>query len=1444
MLFIMYHSEVSRISSIQFGLSSPEEIRNESVAEISKLIAYEKDGKPSKNGLFDTRMGPSSRSEKCETDGLSSDETPGYFGHIELSLPVFNHAHIGEVNKVLHCVCNQCGNRLIKLIGEKGAPTLEEAVNGPSENRPYPVYEEFMKLPGNKRLSILNNMKFDKVCSKCNFENPKKYELNRRSVDSIDANYDGKYSPIYPEYVYRVFQKITIEDCKVLGFNPPHSHPSSLVLHAIPVCPPLVRPSVQQGTGMVSQDNITTRYEELLKSNNIAAEASDSNQERIDTHREFVADDVATLFDNDPAGGFQPKPKNAPMPHQTFAQRIKGKEPKTGRIRGNLMSRRVEMSARSVITPDPMIDLDEIGIPKAIAMNVTFPEKVNKLNIHELYKCVDNGPDKYPGAEGVIRKGSINTQKITKDMILEIGDTVIRHLRDGDLVIMNRQPSLHKKSMMGHRVRVLPGYSFRLNVNVTEPYNADFDGDEMNMHCPQSIATVNEALTLAGLKNQSMSPASNTPAIAFIQDNVLAAYNMTYKDDKNPRKIAFTRRELMNALARDAPFYFGILDKNEYYGTEVLDLFTPNYSNKLQGVIKKGDLVKIVSDTYHQEGIAKCFAMSDNLQKLLIEYMNKNSYSVGPADILRDGVNEEVDLIANNLMNKVNNKIRDVHSCKCSTDEKNFEEFVSGAIADATLSSEKLLEEAEQRRFNALIKSKSKGKKKNISQMKGFIGQQIVNGSRTSTGYSNRTLPHFNKYNENIKTRGFIRNSFSTGLHPYEFFFHAAGGREGLIEQALQTGQTGYIQRQMIKTLEDLTVGWNNAVNDSQGNVVQFLYGDDHSMGESIEVQDLKSVLNSSYEKLEVSHSLTKDSIWKRCVSDEALANQDDSLLSAYYEDFLHSRKQYINRTLLWLNYTDYLSEGHNQKFPYTCNHAVNISKKLEILRNKFTLATDSVTDLDPTTILKSYQLLFKNCTFGNKFTNGTSLFKFILFSLAGPKQLICEHRVTRAAFKFFVKDLETSYQRTRVEAGEPVGMIAAQSIGEPCTQLTLNSFHFAGAGRAQGVPRIKELMYLESGSRIGASSKIYIKAPHSIIKKDVEYIARNEIGATTIKDILTGYEIFFVQENSTCRDIRHYNNLKAQADIHESISSPYLLKLVFSHSDDQELVNTWRAIDKTPGKYNNVLDIKNKTIYTLINVYEVVAFGSKKDYISDKKVDFDISSIGDLIDACIIPIVISGTLSIRNPVVVENNMYSYDDILGSFHKSKSYSITASGTNLLELFKNPAVDSTMTISNNVLDMYDTFGIEVARAVLIEELHLVLKDVGDLDNRHISVLVDRMVGTGKLLGVNSKGMEAYDNGVLGKASFEKVVSILRDGGLHGQEDKIEGISANLMCGHAPPCGTGIVEVALDEEIIGKNNVFNKSLVKKNKIDKNKKNDTKDTKRVKNISNKVAIEFNID
>tara|TARA_Y100000389_G_C17461528_1_gene522109 strand:+ start:86 stop:3580 length:3495 start_codon:yes stop_codon:yes gene_type:complete len=1156
----------------------------------------------------------------------------------------------------------------------------------------------------------------------------------------------------------------------------------------------------------MSNDHITIRYEDVLKSNNlIKGVISQAQDGKIEKYREYLTHDVTTAFDNRASEGFTSMPPKSIQPHQTFAQRLKGKQPKNGRIRGNLMSRRVEMSARSVITPDPMIDLDEIGLPKHIAMRLTYPEKVTLKNIEFLKKCINNGPDEYPGAENIL----INSKKIKpgKNVVLNIGDIVNRHLIDGDIVIMNRQPTLHKKSMMGHRVRIMPGYSFRLNVNVTEPYNADFDGDEMNLHCPQSTAAVNEAYTLAGLKNQSMSPASNSPAIAFIQDNVLACYNMT-KDSS-----AFTRRELMNVLSKGAPYYYGKLsNKKVFSGNEVMTFFTPDYSIPSSSEMKKKDLFNLVKRTYHENGIKQCFAMSGYLQKLLCEYMSHKFYSIGPKDLVRSKyANEKVDEAADDMMKNIENYINNIHSSKVTSNKNEFEKFINEEIQKASNKSEAVLQDKEESRFKALIVSGSKGKKKNISQMKGFVGQQIVNGKRTNTGYSNRTLPHFYKYSEDAKTRGFIRNSFSTGLHPYEFFFHAGGGREGLIEQALQTGQTGYIQRQMIKTLEDMVVCWNNTVSDAQGNIVQFLYGDDGVMGESIEVQKIDT-LSKSLKEMEISHSLTiDDTHWKVCIDASILKKypQDLVLHNKFFDDYMKLRNEFVEAYL-------------PSPVPNECQLAVNVLRKLELLTHKFNLNKEHQTDLDPTSIIKQYTKLFENCTI-HKYSPGIELFKLMVLTHASPKALICVYRVTRIAFNYFLKDLESSFKNTRIEPGEPVGMIAAQSIGEPCTQLTLNSFHFAGAGRAQGVPRLKELMYLESNGLDGATTLIYLKKPFSLVKENTLKIVK-EIEGTKIGDIMTGYELLFeskASNNAMNDDLTQYLNLENSTGADESKSSPFILKLEFLEQSFDTITDVWKCIDKSDFSSNVIMMYDKYSIMFRIDIYETVSLSNGRKIIN-KDLPFNISQINDIIDNSIAPRYISGIQRLRGSEIKSIVSYYKDDNLGSINKTETFMIETVGTNMKELFKNPAVDTNLTVSNNILDMYDLFGIEVARTILIQELSSVLKDVGTLDSRHISVLADRMVGKGYLTGTNSRGMEPYNSGPLAKASFEKVVGNIRDAAFSGDIDYIKGISANIMVGQAPPLGTGIVDVSINENSI-KDTLFNKNNLPKIKPTKYKKHE---------------------
>ncbi len=1430
----MYDKHISKIKSLQFGLLSPEEIRNESVTEITKHQSFRADGAPIPGGLFDSRMSPSEKDERCETDNLPYDITPGYFGKIELNLPIFHHFHINTIQQVLSVICIECGSLVNPPFNNTKNFSGYDLLSFSKNNHPSEI--KLLNLPKKQRLLALKKIKSDnRICPVCSCKQPKKYTTNLRGVDTIDAVYsttdDIENKSIFPEYVYRLFQKINDKTCELMGFNPEFSHPSSLILHTIPVCPPLVRPSVKQGNGNMARDHITIRYEEVMKSNlTIRGYLNKDQHKEREKFREYLAHDVATLIDNDPGGGFSSMPRGSTQPHQTFGQRLRGKVPKAGRIRGNLLSRRVEMSGRSVITPDPMIELDEIGVPKKIAKKITYPVKVTEENRYFLEKCIENGPNVYPGAVGLIRKLTTNVIKPRKGLLLQRGDIVMRHIINGDYVLMNRLPTLHKKGFMGHKVRVMEGYSFRLNVNSTEPYNADFDGDEMNLHCPQNITTISETIELAGLKNQCMSSASNSPSIAFVQDNVLSAHMMT--QNKHP----FSNRELMNILARGAPHYYGNINKKKYSGKEIFNFYTPDYSDSVNKTLNKKDLIQIVSRCYHELGNNKCFEMTGMLQKLLNEYFLHHSFSIGPKDLKRGtDVHKKIDEIVDKMIMNITKRIENIHNSVGPCDKISFENFVNSEIGKATLKSENLLSKDEQSRFKPMIECGSKGKKKNITQMKGFLGQQIVNGKRTNTGYTHRTLPHFHKYCEDIRTRGFIRNSLSKGLHPFEFFFHAGGGREGLIEQALGTGDSGYIQRQMVKTLEDMVVKWSNTVNDAQNNIVQFLFGEDGAMGESIEEQDLIKIFNSLSD-LELEYSLTKnEEHLNACINSQILKTipQDKVLFEKYFNDFIEIRNDFID--------TLCNKQIHSQEdLITTCNHSVNISQKVKFIINKFSLSNSIKTDLDPTTILKTYSDLFDRCSL-HKYYSGCTLFKLLIYTHASPKQLICQYRFTREAFKEFVLNIEKSYKYSRIEPGEAVGVIAAQSIGEPCTQLTLNSFHFAGAGRSQGVPRLKELMYLESsatGRKLSISS-IYLNRPHSIIETDTIKILK-EIECIRFKDVLKSYTFHFDSPHYPWQNetLQRYHYLEEQAGVNDSVMYQWILRF-FINEDKASLIDVWRTINEQEWVNNPIIDPETKSIFFRIDVYSVTKTDNNMKIVpvakkGEAQKDFEVSLIGDIVEYGIEPLIIQGISGITNASYNLITSYRRDPDIGEVHEQKSYMISASGSELQEILSNPAVDTTRTCSNNVIDMYETFGIEAARLVLIEELSLVLKDVAHLDKRHISLLVDRMIATGKLLSVNMLGMDGYQNGPLTKASFERISKELLKAGVNGDIENVTGLASNIIVGQAPPCGTGIVNVSIDEDMY--NNV------KFDKVEKTK--DSKLSTKPKNMKIHTLIDFSID
>jgi DNA-directed RNA polymerase II subunit RPB1 len=466
---LSYDNEVSQIKGIRFTVLSPEEITRMSVAEITKTDTYV-GTEPVVGGLFDNRMGVLDHNRICQTCEQKMTFCPGHFGHINLAKPVFYIQFFDIVKKILRCVCFRCSKLLINSESDAIKAILSK------------------KLSRQKRWELLY-----KLCSKikrcgqdtidgCGAKQPDK--IYRDTIVKIvmewkdletknEAGEDVKKQIFRAEEVLRIFKRITDRDAEILGFSRKFNRPEWMICTVLAVPPPSVRPSVRSDTGQRSEDDLTHKLCDIVKSNNALKGRIEkgASKEQVDIATQVLQYHVATFIDNK-IPGINPAQQRTGRLLKSLTERLKSKE---GRIRGNLMGKRVDFSARSVITPDPNLSIDELGVPIKIAMNLTFPEIVNKYNRDKLMEYVKNGPDNYPGAK-FIRKGHITKSLKNIDrsgIILEDGMVVDRHLVNGDPVLFNRQPSLHKSSMLCHRVRVVPYNTFRLNVCVCAGYNAD-----------------------------------------------------------------------------------------------------------------------------------------------------------------------------------------------------------------------------------------------------------------------------------------------------------------------------------------------------------------------------------------------------------------------------------------------------------------------------------------------------------------------------------------------------------------------------------------------------------------------------------------------------------------------------------------------------------------------------------------------------------------------------------------------------------------------------------------------------------------------------------------------------------------------------------------------------------------------------------------------------------
>jgi DNA-directed RNA polymerase II subunit RPB1 len=847
-----------RIVQIQFGIFSPEEIRRSSVIQIADNASLRPStlsvGAPANSkkyyslGINDHRMGTVDRRFACGTCGGDVKECVGHHAYLDLAFPIFHVGLLDVVGKILSVVCYFCCGLLVdpQAVRAKYGPewddlspkhrlqkimTPKKLVFCPHEGckGPQPHYSSSdlqINADWKVLVAMLGKVKKSKEIAafteeQCQFLK----SLHKRPFTSADAR--------------SILSGLSDENVRFMGFSPEYSHPKNFIQPVLLIPPSVIRPSIP---GSRIQDDLTIKLREIYNANEALKKTilRITNQEtsqlqsidRIANDRaalsDFLSDlqelqyHAATLINNEIRGQKTDRQRSG-APIKSLTTRLKGKE---GRFRWNLMGKRVDWSARSVISPDPNIDIDEVGVPYEVAKTLTFPERVTRYNIAELTERIRRGPDHIDGAKQIIRKSGrkIDLSHVDHRARIQInyGDVVERFMKDGEDVVFNRQPSLHKQSMMSHRVRRMPGLTFRLNLAAVTPYNADFDGDEMNLHLLQSYEAKAEQRELMAVNRQILSAKSSKPCMGLVQDAVLASYYLSRRDVFFDRAgffqlICQCRYEVPldrippPAILKPRPLWtgkqiFGCLFPPDLYykrwrqeadideeskhhdpkdnlvvvrGGELL---SGRLCKETLGMASGGIIHAVCRSTVGLDGTGRLLS---DLQRVVNYYIMTRGFSIGISDnIIPTDLQQSIDDMIDTLMRKVSTIYEEMMDKEGYT-HKELEPHVFGMLRKALGKSAGIVDSRlnDKNAIYGMVHSGSKGNPVNISQMVATVGQQSVDGKRIW----GKPLPCFARNDRHPASHGFVQRSLFRGLRVHEFFFHAMGGREGLVDTSVKS---------------------------------------------------------------------------------------------------------------------------------------------------------------------------------------------------------------------------------------------------------------------------------------------------------------------------------------------------------------------------------------------------------------------------------------------------------------------------------------------------------------------------------------------------------------------------------------------------------------------------------------------------------------------------------
>lgn len=951
----------------------------------------------------------------------------------------------------------------------------------------------------------------------------------------------------------------------------------------------------------------------------------------------------------------------------------------------------------------------------------------------------------------------------------------------------------------------------------------------MNAHIPQSDEATVELEEIAAVPHHIITPRHAKPMIGVYQDTLVGSFRLTQTG------IEFTRREFMNLMMWNKRFD-GMMPiargadpaKERWTGQQVLGALMPpinlemgnkSYDSSTQSTdsdnyvkIVQGDILQGVVDgdiymkpskgiihvAYNDCGSKDTVDLLDSLQNTVENFLVLNGFSVGISDLIADeGTKKVIDAKIQETKKKVEQVILQVHldlfdNNTGKTNQQEFEDQIFGILNQATSDAGKTGQESlsSENRLLAMVRSGSKGEPLNVAQMMACLGQTAIEGKRVPYGFTDRTLPHYKKYDDSSEARGFIESSFIRGLTPQQFFFHAMSGREGLIDTAVKTADTGYIQRQLIKSMEDLTVQHDGTVRDANNNIIQFHYGEDGINPTKIETQSLP-IGKLSREEIQTQFGM-KEVNWSTVLEEEIAIKEVDMLaVNAYVDQLIHDQFMMVEEVFQKKT----LDSG-------SVFAPVNLARWILNIKTRFGLKPTSKTNLTPIMVLEAINKIMERTHSYHKIW--AALLRFHL----APHKLIVKERFTKEALEMLMEIIVLNHMKSWVQPGDQVGIVAAQSIGEPATQMTLNTFHQAGVASksavTRGVPRLRELLKVTQNPK-ATSLTIYLK-PEYRNNKDKAREVVQDLELTVLRNITDKVAIYWDEKDETTiveedKELMKFYGL-FQADLmakEPQDLSKWVLRLELNR---EEMFNRNISMQEVVSVIETQFDNEINVVYSDYNSDKLVMRirlpdREKKEKDTPSQLD-EFTNLKKFQNKLLNSIVIRGLPGIK-AVTFRNDKQYVENVNGKYEPVEQFVLDTDGSNFIKVMNHPAVDGTRVYSTNVWDIYEVLGIEATRAILFNEISGLFDSVG-VNYRHLCLLCDVMTRFGRLMSIDRYGINKNDIGTLAKACFEETEKILLKAALFGEVDPMTGVSANIMMGQAIRGGTAFSQILLDDQML--------------------------------------------